>query len=66
MNKMIGNKDFNILGIETDTGYMLKMKAIPFTIYFERNTDEDDNRLQFGIGIFNYRLGIVLDKSIIS
>ena len=66
MNKMIGNKDFNILGIETATGYMLKMKASPFTLYFERNTDADDNRLQFGIGIFNYRLGIVLDKSMIN
>ena len=66
MNKMIGNKDFNILGIETAAGYMLKIKAIPFTIYFERNADEDDNRIQFGIGIFNYRLGIVLDRSMIN
>ena len=66
MNKMIGNKDFNILGIEAAAGYMLKIKAIPFTIYFERNADEDDNRIQFGIGIFNYRFGIVLDKSMIN
>ena len=66
MSKIIGNKDFNILGIETATGCILKIKASPFTLYFERNTDEDDNRIQFGIGIFNYRLGIALDKSIIS
>ena len=45
---------------------MLKMKAIPFTLYMERNTEEDDNILQFGIGIFNYRLGIVFDKSMVS
>jgi len=66
MSKIIGNKDFNVLEIKTDKGYMLKMKAIPFTLYIERNTEEDDNRLQFGIGIFNYRLGIVLDKSMIN
>ena len=66
MNKMIGNKDFNILGIETDTGYMIRLKASPLVLYIERNRDEDDNRLQFGIGLFKYRLGIALDKSIIN
>jgi len=36
------------------------------TLYIERNRDKDDNRLQFGIGLFKYRLGISLDKSIIN
>ena len=52
--------------IKTDTGYMLRLKANPLTLYIERNTEEDDNRLQFGIGLFKYRLGIALDKSIIN
>ena len=63
---MIGNQDFNIMEIKTDTGYMLRLKANPLTLYIERNRDEDDNRLQFGIGLFKYRLGIALDKSIIN
>jgi hypothetical protein len=66
MNRILGNKDFNIMEIKTDTGYMVRLKAIPLTLYIERNKDEDDNRLQFGIGLFNYRLGISLDKSIIN
>ena len=65
-NKLIGNKDFNIMEIKTDTGYMLRLKANPLTLYIERNTEQDDNRLQFGIGLFKYRLGIALDKSIIN
>ena len=52
--------------IKTDTGYMLRLKATPLMFYIERNRDEDDNRLQFGIGLFKYRLGIALDKSIIN
>ncbi len=63
---MIGTPDFNILEIKTNTGYMIKLKVNPFTLYIERNKEKDDNRLQFGIGIFNYRLGISLDKSIIN
>ena len=66
MSKMLGNKDFNIMEIKTNTGYMLRLKASPLRLYIERNTEEDDNRLQFGIGIFNYRLGIVFDKSMVS
>ena len=66
MSRIIGNKDFNILEMKTAKGYMLKIKAIPFTFYMERNKEEDDNRLQFGIGILNYRLGIVFDKSMIN
>lgn len=66
MDKVIGNQDFNIMEIKTDTGYMLRLKANPLTLYIERNRDEDDNRLQFGIGLFKYRLGISLDKSIIN
>ena len=52
--------------IKTNTGYMLRLKVSPLRLYIERNTEEDDNRLQFGIGIFNYRLGIVFDKSMVS
>ena len=52
--------------IRTDTGYMLRIKATPLILYLERNKEEDDNRLQFGIGLFKYRLGIALDKSIIN
>ena len=63
---MIGSPDFNILEVKTDTIYMIRLKANPFTFYIERNREEDDNRLQFGIGLFNYRLGISLDKSIIN
>ena len=66
MSKILGNKDFNIMEIKTDTAYMVRLKASPLTFYIERNKDEDDNRLQFGIGLFKYRLGIVLDKSIIN
>ena len=51
--------------IKTDTGYMLRLKAIPLIFYIERNRDEDDNRVQFGIGLFKSRLGITLDKTII-
>jgi hypothetical protein len=63
---MLGSTDFNIMEIKTDTGYMLRLKANPLTLYIERNKEEDDNRLQFGIGLFKYRLGIALDKSIIN
>tara|TARA_R100000234_G_scaffold17048_2_gene9292 strand:+ start:4251 stop:4451 length:201 start_codon:yes stop_codon:yes gene_type:complete len=66
MSKMLGSTDFNIMEIKTDTGYMLRLKANPLTLYIERNKEEDDNRLQFGIGLFKYRLGIALDKSIIN
>ena len=66
MSKMLGNKDFNIMEIKTNTGYMLRLKAIPLRLYIERNKEKDDNRLQFGIGIFSYRLGIVFDKSMVS
>ena len=66
MNKVIGNQDFNIMEIKTDTGYMLRLKVNPLILYIERNRDKDDNRLQFGIGLFKYRLGISLDKSIIN
>ena len=66
MCKVIGNLDFNIMEIKTDTGYMLRLKINPLRLYIERNKDEDDNRLQFGIGLFKYRLGISLDKSIIN
>ena len=65
MSKILGNRDFNIMEIKTDTGYMLRLKAIPLILYFERNRDKDDNRLQFGIGLFEYRLGIAIDKTII-
>ena len=65
MNKILGNKDFNIMEIKTDTGYMVRLKASPLILYIERNRDKDDNRLQFGIGLFKYRLGITLDKTII-
>ena len=66
MSKVLGNKDFNIMEIKTNTGYMLRLKVSPLRLYIERNTEEDDNRLQFGIGLFKYRLGIALDKSIIN
>ena len=66
MSKILGNKDFNIMEIRTSTGYMLRIKATPLILYLERNKEEDDNRLQFGIGLFKYRLGIALDKSIIN
>ena len=65
MSKILGNRDFNIMEIKTDTGYMLRLKAVPLILYFERNRDKDDNRLQFGIGLFKYRLGIAIDKTII-
>ena len=65
MSKILGNRDFNIMEIKTDTGYMLRLKAVPLMLYFERNRDKDDNRLQFGIGLFKYRLGIAIDKTII-
>ena len=60
---MIGNQDFNIMEIKTDTGYMLRLKVNPLTLYIERNRDDDDNRLQLGIGIFKYRIGITFDKN---
>ena len=66
MNKSKSYKDFNIMEIKTNTGYMLRLKVSPLRLYIERNTEEDDNRLQFGIGIFNYRLGIVFDNSMVS
>ena len=66
MSKILGNRDFNIMEIRTDTGYMLRLKAFPLMLYLERNRDKDDNRLQFGIGLFKYRLGIAIDKSIIN
>mgnify|MGYP005830594601 FL=1 len=65
MSKILGNRDFNIMEIKTDTGYMIRLKASPLMLYFERNRDKDDNRLQFGIGLFKYRLGIAIDKTII-
>ena len=64
MNRLIGNNDFNILEINTGTGYMIKLKATPLGIYFERNKELDDNRIQFGISIFNYRIGISLEKMV--
>ncbi len=66
MSKILGNRDFNIMEIKTDTGYMIRLKASPLVLYIERNRDKDDNRLQFGIGLFKYRLGIAIDKSIIN
>tara|TARA_Y100000310_G_scaffold338393_1_gene427920 strand:- start:169 stop:366 length:198 start_codon:yes stop_codon:yes gene_type:complete len=62
MSKILGNRDFNIMEIRTDTGYMLRLKAFPLMLYLERNRDKDDNRLQFGIGLFKYRLGIAIDN----
>ena len=59
--KFIGNKDFNISSWEIDRMNSLKIKATPFTLYWERNYDKDDTRVQFGIAIFNYRIGFCID-----
>ena len=63
MQWMKGSINFNILLIETDTSSLQRIKIYPFEIYYERNTDPDDTRIQIGIGIFSYRIGVVLDKS---
>tara|TARA_R100000750_G_scaffold54155_1_gene39760 strand:+ start:193 stop:390 length:198 start_codon:yes stop_codon:yes gene_type:complete len=63
MNRLIGNTDFHIAEINTGAGYILKMKVTPLGIYFERNREPDDNRIQFGISIFNYRIGISLENT---
>ena len=60
----MGNDDFNILEINTGKGYMIRLKATPLAIYFEMNREPDDNRIQFGISIFNYRIGISLEKMV--
>ena len=62
MKNMMGYEDFNIMKIETGTGYSLVINIMPFKLYFERNYDIDDNRMQFGIGMFNYRLGLAFEK----
>tara|TARA_R110002012_G_scaffold269910_1_gene454129 strand:- start:6 stop:197 length:192 start_codon:yes stop_codon:yes gene_type:complete len=59
--KNIGNEEFHIRYWDLDTMSNIKIKAYPFNIYYERNFDKNDTRIQFGIGIFNYRIGICLD-----
>ena len=59
--RMIGNSEFHIRWWELDTMSNIKIKVYPFSIYYERNLDNHDTRIQFGIGIFNYRVGICLD-----
>lgn len=59
--KSIGNEEFHIRYWEIDTMANVKLKAYPFSIYYERNFDKEDTRIQFGIAIFNYRIGICLD-----
>jgi len=61
MQWMKGSINFNILLIETDTSSLQRIKIYPFEIYYERNTDPDDKRIQFGIGLFGIRIGIVFD-----
>tara|TARA_R100001594_G_scaffold142277_1_gene189038 strand:- start:470 stop:661 length:192 start_codon:yes stop_codon:yes gene_type:complete len=59
--KTIGNEDFNIMSFYTTYGYLLRLKANPFEIYYEYNNEKYDKRIQFGIGLFNYRIGITLE-----
>ena len=60
MNR-IGNDEFHINYWEIGKASNVKIKIYPFNLYWERNYDEDDTRIQFGIGIFSYRIGICLD-----
>ena len=59
--KIIGNEEFHIRYWEINTMSNINIKAYPFSIYYEKNLDKNDTRIQFGIGIFNYRVGICLD-----
>ena len=59
--KTIGSEEFHIRYWELGEGSYFNIKAYPFNLYWERNYDKDDTRIQFGIGIFNYRIGICLD-----
>lgn len=59
--KMIGNNEFHIRWWELGEMSNARIRLYPFSIYYERNFDKDDTRIQFGIGIFNYRIGICLD-----
>ena len=59
--KMIGNNEFHIKWWDLGEMSNTRIKLYPFSIYYERNFDKDDTRIQFGIGIFNYRIGICLD-----
>ena len=59
--KMIGSSDFNIRYYEIDTMLNFRIKVFPFEIYYERNFNEYDTRIQFGISILGYRIGICLD-----
>jgi len=61
MQLMKGSADFNIMSIQTETSSLHRIKAFPIEIYYERNTDPDDKRIQFGIGLFGIRIGIVFD-----
>ena len=59
--KQIGSSEFNIQYYEIDSMYNFKIKAFPFGIYYERNFDEYDTRMQIGISIFGFRIGICFD-----
>jgi len=59
---LIGNRDINLIRIKTSLGYTAILKINPINFYLEINKDIDDNRLQFGIGIFNYRFGVALER----
>ena len=59
--KMIGNNEFHIKWCDLGEMSNTRIKLYPFSIYYERSFDKDDTRIQFGIGIFNYRIGICLD-----
>ena len=59
--KTIGNNEFHIRYWEINTMSNISIKAYPINLYWERNYDKDDTRIQLGIGIFNFRIGICLD-----
>ena len=59
--KRIGNSEFNIQYYEVGAAFNIKVKAFPFGIYYERNFDEYDTRIQLGISVFDFRIGICFD-----
>lgn len=59
--KTIGSDEFHIRHWELDTMSNISIKIYPINLYWERNYDKNDTRVQFGIGLFNYRIGICFD-----
>jgi len=59
--KTIGSSNFHIRYWEIGTMSNLTIKAYPFKLYYERNYEQDDTRIQFGAALLDYRIGICLD-----